>query len=375
MNKMIAIPSIRFLLFSLCCFFIFNLNAQTENATLEALKMSHKIENSQLVFIEGGSLEKRTDPTENALKKIYVSAFYINLTEVTNQEYREFIAWSKEYQPEKLSERLPDTTVWSNYIEDKALCKNLSVDYFRKPAFDYFPVVGVSWQQAQDFLSWKSNQVNKNSLMEAGFWTAEDVAKYPIFEIKQYLQGAYRLNRKEVLESIEHISPNYRLPTEAEWEFAALSPLFINKKKASEEEIRSAPNYIFKYNPTSGKVKYWNKRVRKLWRQVLKHQKKHPLPDYYSQAKVELPTHVFEGDLNDFGLFNMNSNSSEWVQDTYEKELKKTGYIVKGANIQQEAGTYAPKMRQVIKEENQVTYPLGFRAAMSYINNRNQIAY
>lgn len=369
------ILSLRFSLFLLCCFFIFNLNAQTENATIEALKMPHQIKNTFLTFIVGGVLDIREDPTEFAVKTHCIDAFYIDLTEVTNQEYRKFIDWSKKHQPEKCSERLPDTTIWANYIEDKNLFKNLSADYFRKPAFDYFPVVGVSWQQAQDFLTWKSNQINKNSLMEAGFWTAEDVANYPIFEIKKYLQGEYRLNRTEVLKSIQHIFPNYRLPTEAEWEFAALSPLFINKKKASDEEIRSAPDYIFKYNPTPGKVKYWDKRVRKLWRQALKHQKKHPLPDYYSQAQVALPTYVFEGDLNDFGLFNMNSNSSEWVQDTYEKELKKTGYIVKGANIQQEAGTYTPKMRQVIKEENHVTHPLGFRAVMSYMDNRNQIAY
>lgn len=50
---------------------------------------------------------------------------------------------------------------------------------------------------------------------------------------------------------------------------------------------------------------------------MIKHTKKHPVPAYYDHNKYQLPKHVFEGDINRYGIYNMNDNASEWVVDAY----------------------------------------------------------
>ncbi len=79
----------------------------------------------------------------------------------------------------------PDTLVW---IRDFSYSYNepMSKRYFSHPAFGNYPVVGVSWKQATAFCEWRTNYLN--SFLES---------------------------KKRVTES------DFRLPTEAEWEYAA----------------------------------------------------------------------------------------------------------------------------------------------------------
>jgi formylglycine-generating enzyme required for sulfatase activity len=45
---------------------------------------------------------------------------------------------------------LPDTLVWNNKLSRNDYAET----YFRSPEFDYYPVVGVSWQQASRYCDW-----------------------------------------------------------------------------------------------------------------------------------------------------------------------------------------------------------------------------
>ena len=40
--------------------------------------------------------------------------------------------------------------------------------YFRHPAYQDYPVVGVSWQQAVDYCDWRTDRVNERRVIEAG---------------------------------------------------------------------------------------------------------------------------------------------------------------------------------------------------------------
>jgi len=114
-----------------------------------------------LVLIEGGTfMMGRTEQDvlydwDNIARRVTVSSFYLDQTEVRNLDYCEFLYWTRRVfnvdYPEVLQKRLPDTLVW----RDRLAYNEPYVDYYlRHPAYRDYPVVGVSWVQAADYCNW-----------------------------------------------------------------------------------------------------------------------------------------------------------------------------------------------------------------------------
>ncbi len=151
----------------------------------------------------------------------------------------------------------PDTTVW---VKDFSYSYNepMHNNYFSHAAYDDYPVVGVSWEQAKAFCHWRTAYHN-----------------------------AYR--HEKDLENV----PNYRLPSEAEWEYAARGGLDGANYPWGGPYTKNAKGcFLANFKPMRG--------------------------DYAAdQALYTVEAKSYQP--NGFGLYNMAGNVAEWCNSSYDR--------------------------------------------------------
>ena len=151
----------------------------------------------------------------------------------------------------------PDTTVW---IKDFAYSYNepMHNDYFWHQAYAEYPVVGVTWKQAKAFCAWRT--MYKNGYVK-----------------KQ--KGRDQVN-------------SFRLPTEAEWEYAARGGIESGTYPWGGPYAKNDRGcFLANFKPNRG--------------------------DYAADgALYTVEAKSFEP--NDFNLYNMAGNVSEWTESSYD---------------------------------------------------------
>ncbi len=303
-----------------------------------------------LVFIEGGTFTKGRVQDDvmhdwnNSPTQQHVQSFYMDETEVTNAMYMEYLDWIKRvYPPAEENFRaiyhgaLPDTLVWRNRLGFNEVMTN---NYLRHPGYGEYPVVGVSWIQAVEFANWRSDRVNEYNLEQAGYLKRDakitDVNAESTFSTDTYINAptltyggneevinGEKKNKRYVRTDADGnesnifatretglISPKYRLPTETEWEYAALGL----------SEIRD-------YNLYRGRKKYpWDGQYTRSDKRKVRGDQlanfKQGKGDYggiagWSDDGADITNAVKSYDPNDYGLYDMAGNVAEWVADVY----------------------------------------------------------
>ncbi|WP_372793124.1 gliding motility lipoprotein GldK [Lutibacter sp.] len=164
----------------------------------------------------------------------------------------------KDFIKDEIVEVYPDTTVW---VKDFNYSYNdpMHQDYFYHQAYGDYPVVGVDWKQAKAFCSWRTKK--KNDFLKT---------------------------KKK-----ESSVPYFRLATEAEWEYAARGGLnYATYPWGGPYTTTDRGCFLANFKPSRGDYAVDGAL-------------------YTMEAKSYNP--------NDYGLYNMAGNVSEWTNTAYSE--------------------------------------------------------
>ncbi len=299
-----------------------------------------------LILIEGGTFtmgrveQDVTYENHNIPRRVSISSFYMDETEISNYHWCEYMYWVRRTYtdfPMVYKKSLPDTLSW----REKLGFNEKYVEYYlRHPAYRDYPVVGVSWQQASEFCKWRTDRVNEFILIREGILVSNPNQQNEPFTTDAYMAGQYEqglnpqgqiadldpskggydpttgklktkdLATRKVRMSDGVILPRYRLPTEAEWEFAAYGLI----GNTVDERIIEKRVY-----PWDG---HWVRNPQENFQGDMLANFVRGRGDYMGVSghlndNADITAPVYSYWPNDYGLYNMAGNVSEWVLDVY----------------------------------------------------------
>lgn len=281
-------------------YFSENQTDEDEEGGFVVSDFSGQVPGPNQVLIEGGravlgSYEEDVFYThDNVERTVTVTSFYLDETEIANIHWLEYLSYVKRDSSETFYlNALPDTTVWH-----KELAFNTPYvdNYLRYPGFRYYPVVGISWNQANDYCRWRTTVVNRARSLE---YYGEDSEEAEFLE-----------DQRPPIETGVYL-PDFRLPTEAEWEYAAYGQI---------------GNQWLDENQTHRRLYPWDGRT-------IRSSKRGSVGEFQANFKRGrgdyagiagalndagfITVSIYEYAPNDFGLYNMAGNVNEWVYDIY----------------------------------------------------------
>ncbi|MEM9022851.1 MAG: gliding motility lipoprotein GldJ [Bacteroidota bacterium] len=305
----------------------------SKNGGFEKAPFEEQETGPNLVLIEGGTftmgrVEQDVNYDWNNIpRRVTVSSFYMDETEISNFHWLEYLYWLRRVfaadYPEVYIKALPDTLVWRQKL---AYNEPYTEYYLRHPAYRDYPVVGVNWLQCNDFCAWRTDRVNEYILIREGLFEhyVDQIAE-DNFNTDAYFMGQYESGKR--IDGLPDLNPNtgdyrnvrmtdgillprYRLPTEAEWEYAAYGLIGNTVGERIVEERLWPWNGHAVRNPSERYIGM-----------MLANFKRGRGDNMGISGRLndnaDVTAPVYSYWPNDYGLYNMAGNVSEWVMDVY----------------------------------------------------------
>ncbi len=343
-------------------------------------KNAEQIPGPNLKFIQGGRAVLGSQEEDvmafrdNLERTVSISNFYMDETEITNNDFREFLFdMKKRVSADSLLKLEPSENVWTGAMSFNDMYQSY---YFRFPGFNFYPVAGVSWSQANTYSKWRTEFVQDLIRKER--------------ELDSTFTKTQLIERGVAL-------ADYRLPTEAEWEYAAKAMIGTQYLDENQEYGRIYPwdgrgirnPYNVKRKGKQGDFLANFKRGRGDYGGISGNQR--------NDGEIIL-TNVYDMAPNDFGLYHMAGNMNEWVQDVYRplsfmdfddlNPVRRDGAlddisnyetsvlsddlrVYKGGSWRDVAYWLAPGTRRFMHQDSS-TNNIGFRCAMISIGEKGK---
>ncbi|MBX7204380.1 MAG: SUMF1/EgtB/PvdO family nonheme iron enzyme [Bacteroidia bacterium] len=294
-----------------------------------------------------------------------IPAYYISVIEEPNINYVIYLQWllySYVDYPAVVIQALPkmpgDTSL--SKINEPYI-----TGYLTNPAYAYYPVVNLSWDQIQNYLAWKTDRLNEAIFcrIEPAFFNPMHYVNENIFNTEAYYTNQFAFGHEfedtggDMLKSFNTgvAFTGFRLPTEMEWDNARkmqLEPPFGSKKYPKQYPLHPFGEGYFTlmwgdyyskfpvhklYGGGYYMAEYWShlpgeqfydvKTIVNYKTQKGSFEKVNYNPDQVALGLDSVFRCIYDYPLNSYGLINLDGGVKEWLLDTFAQQPVYTHWL------------------------------------------------
>lgn len=281
-----------------------------------------------------------------------MKSFYMGVSEEPNFNYVIYLKWLERVFGNDYPEIVSDAQPKKQHLPEEFIYNDPYINYYMThPAFSYYPIVGLNYLQVQNYLYWKTDRMNEEILIKNKIiaFSPEQVNE-DNFNTEAFLNGQFeglllkgfrKLVPDFYKQTVEYLNlkegngmkwqtgillPGFRLPTEAEWVYAAQQKFTkpFDPERSKKAFSKKAINHPFGGN-------YFTLRWARFYKIPVDEFSKKGFKNNaaFKEEQSKLPqrlTSIADYNPKYYGVAAMDGNVKEWLLDIYKPEFDSTEF-------------------------------------------------